>query len=192
MSLSAPIFVEGYFTVTLSSAPLLLSTLIRCISQCAASITLQQAISTKPSILPRRHRRCLNPFLLLLNALPLPPVCPGCHRIVPAAQHAARLLLQLSNHRHLLASAWILQCPSETTRTKLSLGKSTTSLVRHSALFGINATGTCILAVSVKCKSKLLANPTFPSPPRSKSALLASRTSSTKSTTVYLFSPPGY
>jgi hypothetical protein len=62
-------------------------------SQCFASIALQQAISTKPSTLPRRHRRCLNPSLLLLNIMPFPPRRPGRHRLVPAVQHAAHLLL---------------------------------------------------------------------------------------------------
>ncbi len=98
MSLSAPIFVEGYFTVNLSSAPPLLSTPIRCISQCSASITLQQAIPTKPSILPRGRRRCLNPLLLLWNALPLPPRRPGRHRLVPDVSPAVHVLPQLSTH----------------------------------------------------------------------------------------------
>jgi hypothetical protein len=107
MSLSAPISVKGYFTVTLSSAPPLLSTPFRCLSQCSASIRLQQAIPTKPSILPRRYRHCLHPLLLLLNSLPVPPRRPGRHCLVPAAQHVAHVLLQLSNLRRLLASAWI-------------------------------------------------------------------------------------
>jgi hypothetical protein len=37
--LSAPIFVEGYFAVILSFAPLLLSTPIRCLSQCSGLTT---------------------------------------------------------------------------------------------------------------------------------------------------------
>jgi hypothetical protein len=79
MSLSALIFVKGYFTVTLLSAPPLLSTPIHCLSQCSASILLQQAVSNKSSTLPRRHRRCLNPLLLLLNPLPPQPRRPGRH-----------------------------------------------------------------------------------------------------------------
>jgi hypothetical protein len=55
--LSAPIFVEGYFTVTLSSAPPLLSTPILCLSQCSAFIALEQAIPTQPSTLSCRYRR---------------------------------------------------------------------------------------------------------------------------------------
>jgi hypothetical protein len=43
-TLSAPIFLEGYFTVTLSSGLPLLSTPTRCLSQCSAPIALQQAI----------------------------------------------------------------------------------------------------------------------------------------------------
>ena len=91
MSLSAPIFVEGHFIVTLSSAPPPLSTPIRCLSQCSAFIALQLAIPTQPSTPPRWHRRCLNPLMLMLlmlmlNQLSLPPSRPGRHRLTPAVQ----------------------------------------------------------------------------------------------------------
>jgi hypothetical protein len=96
MSLSAPICVEGYFTVTLSSAPPPLCTPIRCLSQCSASIALQQAIPTKPSILPRRHRSCLNEPVIT-SAEPAtapttpswsPPPCTCCATCSPCTSPA--------------------------------------------------------------------------------------------------------
>jgi hypothetical protein len=57
--------------------------------------------------------------------------------------------------------------------------------VRPSARYGINAPGTCILAVFVTCTSTLLAYPTRLSPPRSMTDLFASGPSSTNPT-----SPP--
>jgi hypothetical protein len=118
MSLLAPIFAEGYFTVTLSSAPLLLSTPIRYQSQCFASVALQ-AIPIKPSTLPYQHLPCLNPSLLLLDPLLLPPRRPGRHRLVPA--------VYFSSCRTTTASPCRLEYSSiHPRRLGERLGKSTT------------------------------------------------------------------
>jgi hypothetical protein len=62
--------------------PTPLSTPTRCLSQCSAFTALQLAIPTQPLTLPRQYRRCLNPLLLLLNQLSLPPSRPDRLRLV--------------------------------------------------------------------------------------------------------------
>jgi hypothetical protein len=131
MSLSTPIFVDGYFRMTLSSAPLLLSTPICCLSRSVPTLMslstsifvdgyFRMTLSSAPMLLstpicclsralrPSRSTQRSRPIhrprivsLILLNPLPLPPRRPGRHRLVPAVLHAAHVLLQSSHHNRL-------------------------------------------------------------------------------------------
>jgi hypothetical protein len=98
---TAPTFGGDYSTVILSSAPPSLSTPIRCLSLCSASNALKLATQNPPSTLSLRPRRCLNPSLLVLNPLSLPPSFPGRLRLVPDVPPAARVLPELSTHHRL-------------------------------------------------------------------------------------------
>jgi hypothetical protein len=86
--LLAPTFVEGYFTVIFSSVLSPLSTPIRCLSLCSASIALQLATLNPTSTLPHQYRRCLNRCRSHRAALVTPPsaCCATSSHVFPGFQ----------------------------------------------------------------------------------------------------------
>jgi hypothetical protein len=117
----------GLPTVILSSTPPPPSTPIRCLNLFSA---LQLATPPPPSTLPRwrrRYRCCLQPLLLLLNAMQLPPSRPGRRRLIPAVPPAVLVLPQMSTYGRLLPPIWLRQSPSSTTRIQMSLRSRGTS-----------------------------------------------------------------